>query len=174
MDPDTPINETGEPPSAKDTPAVSPGYRRVPSARITTQKKRKDTGLLRQTRTAKQVNILDAVRLRIQNKLTWAEVSARTGICKGTLQAQLAKLYDLLDVDRRDAYELARPQILSGVEERLLIDMLDPGRRQNATLNNTAYAFTQVHQARRLEAGQTTSNVGILAAIIGSDDTNAT
>lgn len=155
------ITETGRPPAEPPTPK-----------KRATQRKRTDAGILRQTK--KQGNILDAVRLRIQHKLPWAEVSKQTGVCKTTLQSQLSKLYDLLDVDRREVYDLARPQILSSAEEMLLLDMMDVERRKKASLNNTAYAYTQVHQARRLEAGQSTSNVGLLAAIRMADTGNAT
>ena len=91
------------------------------------------------------------------------------GVPKSTLQAQLAGLYDLLDVNRIDAYELAKPHILSAAEELLIQDMVDPDRRAKASLNNTAYAFRQVHDANRLARGETTSNVGLLAAIMEAD-----
>ena len=37
--------------------------------------------------------------------------------------------------------------------------MMDPESIAKASLNNRAYAFTQVHNARRLEEGKSTSNV---------------
>ena len=39
--------------------------------------------------------------------------------------------------------------------------LMEEGKLKSASLNNVAYAFQQVMNARRLESGQSTSNIGI-------------
>ena len=50
---------------------------------------------------------------------------------------------------------------------RNVASLTDPETLKKASLNNRAYAFTQVHQARRLEEGKSTENVNVLSKMIG-------
>jgi hypothetical protein len=47
------------------------------------------------------------------------------------------------------------------MEWTLLRDMVDSDKRKRASLNNVAYAFQNIHNARRLESNQSTSNVAV-------------
>ena len=50
---------------------------------------------------------------------------------------------------------------MNGVELKMLENLADDGRLKKASVNNLAYAFQNLHNARRLESGQSTANVGI-------------
>lgn len=58
-------------------------------------------------------------------------------------------------------YKTARGEVLSGVEFQLLHELLNPDKLAKATTNQLAYAFTAIHNARRLEEGKSTSNTEI-------------
>ena len=56
-------------------------------------------------------------------------------------------------------------ELLSAAEFELLRKLVDAGKIEKASLNNMAYAFSQIHTARRLEDGKTTSNVGVAVEV---------
>lgn len=58
-----------------------------------------------------------------------------------------------------DFYRNSRRNLLEATEGRLLDSLNDQGCVEKASLNNRAYAFQQVHNARRLEEGKSTGNV---------------
>ena len=61
------------------------------------------------------------------------------------------------------AYQENRALIKDNVEFILLSDLADSKKREAASLNNTAYAYRQVHETRRLDEGQSTMNVDLHA-----------
>lgn len=119
----------------------------------------------------RKVDVLQALRLRVQNHLSYQEIADRLGCTKGAVWQTLSAFKNLVEnPEAVGGYIDARAKLLTAVEFELLKDVLDAEKRQKASLNNTAYAFQQVFNARRLTEGQSTDNVGLLAAIISSDD----
>ena len=62
------------------------------------------------------------------------------------------------------------PQGFCTLAMQLMASLLDPERLAKASLNNVAYAFTQIHQAGRLEQGKTTENIGVLSRYISQSN----
>jgi len=75
------------------------------------------------------------------------------------------------DPGRLETYNDARASLLSVVEERLIGSLVNEEKIEKASLNNVAFAFTQVFNARRLEQGQSTGNISVLAQIIDRAET---
>lgn len=48
----------------------------------------------------------------------------------------------------------------------MIASLADPEKLAKASLNNVAYAFQQVHTARRLEEGKSTENKSIITAML--------
>lgn len=71
----------------------------------------------------------------------------------------MLKLVDYPQVNR--AFAKNQVNILQGTERVLIGNLLAPEKLKKASVNNLAYAFTQVHNARRLEAGMPTEQVDI-------------
>lgn len=65
-----------------------------------------------------------------------------------------------------EAYRAKRTDILTLVEREMMCSLLDPTAMAKASLNNRAYAFQQVHTARRLEEGKSTENKSIITAML--------
>ena len=107
------------------------------------------------------------LKLRIEKRLSYGEIAALTGIPKPTVYDRLRWFEALIgDPEELKAYESSRGQILSAVEKRLVVDLADDERRAKASLNNVAYAFGQIHTARRLEEGKSTSNLSVHASLV--------
>ena len=115
-------------------------------------------------RRPKGIPLRDIVELRLRG-FNGAEIALQLGISKQAVSQRLKGLMGQLDGDKLDAYREHRVAALESLEEQLLSELVNPDRIQKATLGNVAYAFTQVHNARRLEAGESTQNIG-LAAIV--------
>ena len=60
-----------------------------------------------------------------------------------------------------DTYQSNRNNVLSATELNLVSSLHDKDKLQKASLNNVAYAMTQVANLRRLEAGKSTHNLGV-------------
>ena len=106
----------------------------------------------------------DIVELRLQGH-SGAEIARHLGISKQAVSKRLKGLMGKLDGDRLEAYRAHRVALLESIEEGLLSELVNPDRVKKATLVNVAYAFTQLHNARRLEAGESTENLSLAAVV---------
>ena len=108
----------------------------------------------------KQLNVARALQLRHSNGLTDTQIARQMGFCRSTVIAALRKFNRiLLPAVELQAYQEHKAGILESVEATLVCDLTDKSKRSKATLNNTAYALTQVSNMTKLEKGQATSNV---------------
>ncbi len=115
-------------------------------------------------RRSKGIPLRTIVEMRLQG-LSGAEIARRLGISKQAVSQRLKGLMGQLDGDKLEAYRAHRVAALESIEEGLLSELVNEDRMKKATLGNVAYAFTQIHNARRLEAGESTANLS-LAAIV--------
>jgi hypothetical protein len=112
-------------------------------------------------------DVLKAYRLRVLNHLSYQEIADQLGEPKSSVYKALGQLVALThDQERMEQYEEIRPALLSAAEERLIASLVDEEAIEKATLNNRAYAFQQLHTARRLEQGKSTGNISILGKLI--------
>jgi len=89
------------------------------------------------------------------------EIAAYYGKNPGTIHTKLQGLWRLLDGQSIEAYQDNKVALLSAIEQEMLSLLLNTDKTKKATLGNVAYAFTQLHQARRLEVGQSTQNIAL-------------
>lgn len=119
----------------------------------------------------KKLDLVQAYKLRVVNRLSYAEIAKALDVPKSTVHAALHRLNDLIpDPDALAAFEAVEVSVMTGAKQRLIASMLDEECIAKASLNNRAYAFSQVANHERLLKGQTTSNVGILARLIVQAD----
>ena len=93
------------------------------------------------------------------------DIAAHFGVSSSTISQRIRGAFKVLDGSRIEAYRLNRISILEGIEESLLSELLNPDRMKKATLGNVAYAFNQIHTARRLESGESTANLSLSALV---------
>jgi len=116
-----------------------------------------------------RLDVAQVWKLRVVNRLSLAEIARSLGVAKSTVHAALQRLQKLVpDPDLVKAYEEVRPTLLTAVEYRLIGSLMDEETLQKASLNNRAYAFQQVFNARRLELGESTENVSLLSKLVES------
>ena len=115
------------------------------------------------------IDPLEVYKLRQQHQLSFRQIADITGNTPGGVHKSYQQLLDTLGTRHDiDAYSNARAQLLGAVEHRLVASIVDPDKLEKASLNNVAYALTQVHTMRRLEQGQSTNNIAVLSQVISS------
>lgn len=89
-----------------------------------------------------------------------ATIAAATGLDRTTVRKRI-KRYSQVFVEIRNvpAFQSARATLLNAAELTLLKSCVSPSAIRKASLNNRAYTYRQVHDARRLEEGKSTANV---------------
>jgi hypothetical protein len=65
-----------------------------------------------------------------------------------------------------EAYRKHRTELFTVTERQLMASLTDADKLAKASLNNVAYAFQQIHTARRLEEGKSTENKSIITAML--------
>lgn len=111
-----------------------------------------------------RAKLADILRLKLEGH-TLKEIGQRYGIGEAAISKRLGRLLIRLDREQDEAYQRERPAILRAAQRAMLMDIFDPEKRRKATTGNAAYAFTQLHQAERLEVGQSTANVALHALV---------
>ena len=118
-----------------------------------------------------KIDLAKALKLRLVNKLTFQEIADQFKTSKQAIQQRLSRFTAICaDPDILHAYQDSRPTLLSAVEEQMLQLLVDPAKTEKASLNNVAYTLTQVSQLRRLESGQSTSNMSAFVSLVIAAD----
>lgn len=113
-----------------------------------------------------EIDPLEVYKLRKQ-QLTFKQIGQVLECTPGGAHYAYSNLLKTLETNTEtDIYANARTQLLSAAEERLLASVLDDAAIEKASLNNRAYALTQIHTMRRLESGKSTTNVAVLSQVI--------
>ena len=113
-------------------------------------------------RRKRSLDLDKALKLRFVNGLTEPEIASYFGVSKQAVNQQLMPFRKLMAGEGMlKTFENNYDRILTNVSMILISDMLDPAKREKASLNNVAYAFTQINQALRLHRGESTLNVDV-------------
>lgn len=109
-----------------------------------------------------------ALKMRLQGQ-TFSQIAAVFDCTPSAIHQALKKFEPFLnglEPGSLTAYSENRAELFNSVEAHLTASLLDPDTLAKASLNNRAYAFKQIHEARRLETNQSTSNVSVLGKLI--------
>ena len=109
-----------------------------------------------------------ALKLRLQG-FTLDDIGKTFGVTRSAVHQTLQKFEPFLNLAEPgllQAYSDNRADLFNAVEAHLTASLLDKDAMAKASLNNRAYAFKQIHEARRLESGQSTANVSVLGKLI--------
>jgi len=112
----------------------------------------------KRTKNGKKLDLGEVIKLRDVSGLSFDKISAITGYAKPYIHRAYTEFKSLLkDSDLTNVFNENRVNILSSIELNMLQDLGDEDKRKKASLNNVAYAFNQIHTARRLEEGKGTA-----------------
>ncbi len=117
---------------------------------------------------AQKIDVAKALKLRLQGN-TLEEIGTIFGVTRSAVHDALQKFKaftEHTDTGVLTAYSEHRAELFNAVEHHLTASLLDKDALAKASLNNRAYAFKQIHEARRLESGQSTANTSVLAKLI--------
>jgi len=90
--------------------------------------------------------------------LSTTDIAKVVNCTRGTVNRRLDKFKNWFkSLEDLDGYSDARGALLDAAEFEMLRSMMKQDKIDKASLNNVAYAFQQVYNARRLESGQATS-----------------
>jgi transcriptional regulator with XRE-family HTH domain len=116
-----------------------------------------------------KIDVLEAYRLRTQHGLTHQQIADHLGVAKASVTQRLAQFSAMVHTPaEKQQFDSIRVQALTSIEEQLMSCLLQPDKLAKASLNNVAYAFQQIHTARRLEEGKATENVSVLTRLLDS------
>jgi hypothetical protein len=130
---------------------------------------------LAEKRVTKRIDVAKALKLRVQGN-TYEEIAAVLGVTAQGVYQALDKfesfLTDAGQPGLLQAFQDSRGELLNAMEMRLMRSLVDEDAISKASLNNRAYAFEKIHQARRLQEGKSTENVSVLGKLILSAEDN--
>ena len=101
--------------------------------------------------------------------LPYQAIADKFKVHVSTVKQALSKYQHLLNElqpGALQAYREKRADLFTVVEREMMASLVDPAAMAKASLNNRAYAFQQIHTARRLEEGKSTENKSILTAML--------
>lgn len=109
-----------------------------------------------------KIEIGEALKLRLENKLSYGQIAKLMGVSKQAVEARLSKLLRLLEnFGLIEDYENLRGNILTSAEMELLYRLLDPEKLDKAGIGEISRALSHIVNHRRLSTGQTTQNIGV-------------
>jgi hypothetical protein len=116
----------------------------------------------KRTKNGKKLDIMQVIKLRDVQNLSFGQIASIVGYTTQYVNSAYRKFKELLPGHEiLETYESNRAAILSGMELNLLDKLNDEDKLKKASLNNVAFAYTQIHNAKRLASGESTSNIGI-------------
>jgi len=125
----------------------------------------------RPPKSSPKIDLEKALKLRLTNGLSYAEIGEYFGVGKTAVQQRLKRFMVFLDdPEAIAAYRVNKNDILEAAELRLLASLVDEEAILKGSLNNRAYTFQQIATQHRLERGNSTENIGFLSKIIIASD----
>jgi predicted transcriptional regulator len=102
--------------------------------------------------------------------LSQSEIAGAVGLSETRVKQLIQQFKPVFsELENIEAYQSVRKDLLSATELLLLKSLNDPEKLQKASANAIAYSFSQIFSARRLESGQSTSNVATQTIAISLD-----
>lgn len=115
----------------------------------------------------RKIDVAKALELRLKKNMSYADIAKYFNSTKQAVEQALSRFTTLLkDNFDIEAYKTNKIDILSNLELELLTELVDPNKRQKATLGNVAYALDKINNINRLEKGLSTGNYAHIVADI--------
>ena len=111
--------------------------------------------LVKPVDTKNKITTSDILQLKLQG-MNLTEIGDKFGISKQAVSQRIKGVFKLLDNESLEAYQANKVKILTAVERALIDNLVNKDKLKQASLNNVAYAFGQINNAKRLEQGQPT------------------
>jgi predicted DNA-binding protein YlxM (UPF0122 family) len=104
-----------------------------------------------------KIPLAEALKFRYQNKLSLQEIADRYGVSSSAVHQRLAKFQALLlEPEEAEAFQDQETQILRTVRFKILEGMLSGDKIKDASLNNMAYAHSNLFRDESILSGRPT------------------
>ena len=117
----------------------------------------------------KEAKLSRLIELRTKG-VSFQAIGKELGMSKPNVIYYWKKIVTLLNPDILKEFERKKVSLYKTAEMLLLSEVMNPDKLQKASLNNAAYALAQVHTARRLEEGLSTSNLCYAEILMQKDE----
>jgi hypothetical protein len=105
-------------------------------------------------------DLAEAFKLHYKHHWTFKQLEQKYNIPDSTISDRFKSIRALIDDPEMDqTYDKFRADILNAAERKMVSLLSDTDKLEKASLNNVAYALTQITNARRLEKDQSTANI---------------
>lgn len=106
------------------------------------------------------------LKMRLEG-YSYQDIGNKAGVSRHSVRDRLKTLERVIgDPQLTSAYREHEADILDGLRRKIATSLANKADDKKASINNLAYAFTQINQAVRLLRGQSTANVSALTRII--------
>lgn len=114
------------------------------------------------TKNGTKIDLAKVIQLKEVHNMSYAQIGKQLGYSAPYVMKTYRKFKELLpSVNDSGFYTEHRADLINSVETKMLLEMANEDRLKKASVNNVAYAFQQLHNARRLEQDKSTANVGV-------------
>ena len=121
-------------------------------------KKNKLTDEILLTKTS--IDVRKALTLRLKNHLSYQDIADHLGVSKGGVYDALKPFIDALgDPIAIKAFEDNEGGLISAAKMKMYTFITDDAVLKKASLNNLAYAYSQIDTVKRLEEGKATAHI---------------
>lgn len=111
-----------------------------------------------------------ALTMRWGQKMSYQAIGKRLNVSKQAVQQAIKKIEELLPTEYADIPLNIETRLKKSLNISLLLDLADPQKRKDASLNNTGYVQGSIDKQIKLETGQATDNLGIQAKYEAQDN----
>jgi hypothetical protein len=116
-----------------------------------------------------KIDLAEAFKLKFKHNYTFQQLANRYGVVPSAVHGALKNFLNLMhSPEQSRIYEEKRAEILNSVEFRIVTQMVNKKKLKAASLNNLAYAASQINNMIRLEKGQPTAITEHLDSDLGS------
>jgi hypothetical protein len=155
---------------ATDTPNTPPASKSVMAKIKSEHNSLVKKNISKNVKGSVQLDLQKIVNLRLKNKLSYRQIGAMCGVSKDTIKDRLRPLKRLLaNPEAVENYRENRADYMDVIEHKLATQILDEDKLKTASVNNIAYAMAQLNNIGRLERGQSTANVQVIAGLSEND-----
>lgn len=104
-----------------------------------------------------KIPLAEALKFRYQNKLTLREIAERYNVTESAVHQRLEKFTNmLLAPDEAEAFREQEIEILRNVRFKITNEMLNPDKLKDASINNLAYAHSNLFRDESILSGRPT------------------
>ena len=109
----------------------------------------------------RKIPLGEVLKLHLIHNHSLASIGRRYGCSRQYISKLVKPFKDLIqDPETLDFYRKARPNMLTAAEMKIIENLVDDKKLKDASANNLAYCFQQIHAARRLEEGLSPGSSG--------------